>query len=110
MIRDTFDRFQPTDRGLFGENEEAPAHRARAPRVNGASDLHDLTLLHHDRDFDVIAGVTGQPTRWYGSDRPARITMQRAHHRGAGLPQAPRLPHPHRPRPGSKSQPRSELA
>jgi hypothetical protein len=26
-----------------------------------------LTLLHHDRDFDVIAEITGQPTRWYGS-------------------------------------------
>jgi hypothetical protein len=32
------------------------------------AELHGLTLLHHDRDFDVIAGVTGQPTRWYGSD------------------------------------------
>jgi hypothetical protein len=25
-----------------------------------------LTLLHHDRDFGVIARVTGQPMRWYG--------------------------------------------
>jgi hypothetical protein len=31
------------------------------------AELHGLTLLHHDRDFDVIAEVTGQPTRWYGS-------------------------------------------
>jgi hypothetical protein len=29
--------------------------------------LHGLTLLHHDRDFDVIAVVTGQPARrgWF---------------------------------------------
>jgi hypothetical protein len=29
-------------------------------------ELHGLTLLHHDRDFGVIARVTGQPLRWYG--------------------------------------------
>lgn len=23
-----------------------------------------LTLVHYDRDYDTIAGVTGQPTRW----------------------------------------------
>lgn len=25
---------------------------------------HDLTLVHDDSDYDIIAGVTGQPTRW----------------------------------------------
>lgn len=25
---------------------------------------HGATLLHYDRDFDLIAAVTGQPTRW----------------------------------------------
>jgi predicted nucleic acid-binding protein len=25
---------------------------------------HRLTLLHYDRDFDLIAEVTGQPVRW----------------------------------------------
>lgn len=25
---------------------------------------HDATVLHYDRDFDLIAAVTGQPTRW----------------------------------------------
>jgi len=33
------------------------------PRDHGG-----LTLLHHDRDFGVIARVTGQPVRWYGPD------------------------------------------
>lgn len=36
--------------------------------VAATAELHGLTLLHHDRDFDVVAGVTGQPLRWYGSD------------------------------------------
>ena len=31
-------------------------------------DLDGLTLLHHDRDFDVIARVTGPPLRWWGAD------------------------------------------
>lgn len=25
---------------------------------------HGATVLHYDRDFDLIAEVTGQPTRW----------------------------------------------
>ncbi len=25
---------------------------------------HGATVLHYDRDFDLIAAVTGQPTRW----------------------------------------------
>ena len=46
-------------------------HRSAGPVdlvLAATAELHGLTLLHHDRDFDVIAGVTGQPTRWYGSD------------------------------------------
>ena len=46
-------------------------HRSVGPAdllIAAAAELHGLTLLHHDRDFDVIARVTGQPLRWYGSD------------------------------------------
>ena len=46
-------------------------HRSAGPVdlvVAATAELHGLTLLHHDRDFDVIAAVTGQPTRWYGPD------------------------------------------
>lgn len=25
---------------------------------------NDLTLVHYDSDYDIIASVTGQPTRW----------------------------------------------
>ena len=44
--RDAFDQFEQRDRGLFGDNEMAEQHRpGRGPRVTGASDLHDLTLI-----------------------------------------------------------------
>ncbi len=46
-------------------------HRSAGPVdliVAATAELHGLTLLHHDRDFDIIARLTGQPVRWYGSD------------------------------------------
>jgi len=54
-----------------GELTSKGQHRSAGPVdliLAATAQLHGLTLLHHDRDFDVIAGVTGQPTRWYGSD------------------------------------------
>ncbi len=32
--------------------------------VAACAELNGLTVLHYDRDFDAIAAVTGQPTRW----------------------------------------------
>jgi predicted nucleic acid-binding protein len=46
-------------------------HRSAGPVdlvVAATAELHGLTLLHHDRDFEVIARVTGQPVRWFGPD------------------------------------------
>jgi predicted nucleic acid-binding protein len=46
-------------------------HRSAGPVdlvIAATAELHGLTLLHHDRDFSVIAAVTGQPIRWYGAD------------------------------------------
>ena len=54
-----------------GELTGTGQHRGAGPVdlvVAATAELHGLTLLHHDRDFDVIARVTGQPLRWYGSD------------------------------------------
>jgi predicted nucleic acid-binding protein len=51
--------------GLTGKGQ----HRSAGPVdlvVAATAELHDLTLLHHDRDFFLIAGLTGQPHRWYG--------------------------------------------
>lgn len=45
-------------------------HRGAGPVdlvVAATAELHGLTLLHHDRDFDVIARITGQATRWYAT-------------------------------------------
>ncbi|MFD3874315.1 PIN domain nuclease [Streptomyces sp. NPDC058623] len=42
-------------------------HRSAGPvdlLVAATAELTGLTLLHYDRDFDTIARVTGQPTRW----------------------------------------------
>ena len=44
-------------------------HRSAGPVdlvVAATAEMHGLTLLHHDRDFGVIARITGQPMRWYG--------------------------------------------
>jgi predicted nucleic acid-binding protein len=51
---------------------QAKLARTGCTRAVGIPDLllaataerHRVTLLHYDRDFDVIAGVTGQPTEW----------------------------------------------
>jgi len=54
-----------------GELTSTGQHRSAGPVdlvVAATAELHGLTLLHHDRDFGTIARVTGQPTRWYGSD------------------------------------------
>lgn len=32
--------------------------------VAATAELSALTLLHYDRDFETVAEVTGQPTRW----------------------------------------------
>lgn len=32
--------------------------------VAAAAELAGLVVLHHDKDFDLIAGVTGQPVEW----------------------------------------------
>jgi predicted nucleic acid-binding protein len=34
--------------------------------VAATAELQGLTLLHHDRDFECVAAVTGQPLQWYG--------------------------------------------
>ena len=41
-------------------------HRRPIPDlvIAAAAAEHDATVLHYDRDFDLIAAVTGQRTRW----------------------------------------------
>ncbi|MEO6121380.1 MAG: PIN domain nuclease [Acidimicrobiales bacterium] len=32
--------------------------------IAATAQRHGLVVIHYDRDYDVIAGVTGQPTDW----------------------------------------------
>ena len=32
--------------------------------IAATAERHELTLLHYDRDYDAIASVTGQTSRW----------------------------------------------
>lgn len=54
-----------------GELTDQGQHRSAGPVdlvVAATAELFGLTLLHHDRDFATIAGVTGQALRWYGAE------------------------------------------
>ena len=42
-------------------------HRAPSPAdliLAACAEANGLTVLHYDKDFDLIAEVTGQPTEW----------------------------------------------
>lgn len=42
-------------------------HRGVGPAdllIAACAEVHGATLLHYDRDFDLIAEVTGQPSLW----------------------------------------------
>ena len=32
--------------------------------IAACAELHGVTVLHYDRDFEIIASVTGQPAQW----------------------------------------------
>jgi predicted nucleic acid-binding protein len=76
-VRSVFGRVPVHDRAFArawevqGELTNQGKHRSAGPVdlvLAATAELHDLTLLHHDRDFDVVAAVTGQSTGWYGPD------------------------------------------
>jgi predicted nucleic acid-binding protein len=65
------DRAFDRAREVQGELTDQGQHRSAGPVdlvVAATAELFGLTLLHHDRDFATIAGVTGQALRWYGAD------------------------------------------
>lgn len=52
---------------IQGELSHRGQHRSAGAvdlLVASTADLHGLTLLHYDRDFEQIAGVTGQDSVW----------------------------------------------
>ncbi|MFK4099431.1 PIN domain nuclease [Streptomyces sp. NPDC019531] len=55
---------------LLTDNGE---HRSAGPAdllLAATAELSGLTLLHHDRDFETIAGRTGQSTAWLAEPQP----------------------------------------
>jgi predicted nucleic acid-binding protein len=41
--------------------------------IAATAELAGLTVLHSDKDFDLIASVTGQPAEWLNTRPPAGI-------------------------------------
>ncbi len=41
-------------------------HRLPLPdlMIAATAEVHDATVLHYDHDYDLIAAITGQPTKW----------------------------------------------
>ena len=57
------------DRAVTVQDELAEHSRQRGARIAdlliaAAAEAAGLVVLHYDADFDLIAGVTGQPTQW----------------------------------------------
>lgn len=54
-------------RAVQKELVERSPHRGVCPNdllIAACAEVHGATVLHYDRDFDVIAEVTGQPSLW----------------------------------------------
>ena len=68
---------QIIDRALDGQGLMAArgTHRAPSPAdlvLAACAEANGLTVLHYDKDFDLIAEVTGQPMEWLAT--PGSIT------------------------------------
>ena len=68
LVRTTPDDW---DRALFVHRQLAasgPGHQGSVRLVDlivaAAAERHALPVVHYDEDYDRIAAVTGQPTRW----------------------------------------------
>lgn len=57
------------DRALEVQRELAMRSALRAVRipdllVAATAERHRVVVVHYDKDFDLIAEITGQPTEW----------------------------------------------
>jgi len=57
------------DRAVEVQDQLAERSRQRGAKIAdlliaAAAEAAGLVLLHYDSDFDIISGVTGQPTEW----------------------------------------------
>jgi predicted nucleic acid-binding protein len=60
---DVFERARDVQAALTDRG----AHRSAGPvdlLIAATAEAHNLTLLHYDRDYELVAEVTGQDVRW----------------------------------------------
>ncbi|NUW40815.1 PIN domain nuclease [Nonomuraea rhodomycinica] len=50
--------------GMLARKSQHRAVGANDLLIAACAEVHGATILHYDRDFDVIAEVTGQPSLW----------------------------------------------
>jgi len=63
MDQSTLDRAIDVQDALARKSQQRGAKIADL-LIAAAAESAALVVLHYDRDFDLIAGVTGQPTEW----------------------------------------------
>ncbi|MGQ0624117.1 MAG: PIN domain nuclease [Sporichthyaceae bacterium] len=63
MNQATLDRAVAVQDALAGRSQQRGAKIADL-LIAAAAESAGLVVLHYDRDFDLIAEVTGQPTEW----------------------------------------------
>ena len=59
---------ESTDRAIEVQHRLARLGRHRVPLpdllIAAVAEVNELTMIHYDADFDLIAEVTGQPCEW----------------------------------------------
>lgn len=50
--------------GALSERGQLRAVKFADLLIASTAERHGLVVIHYDRDFDLIANVTGQPTEW----------------------------------------------
>lgn len=63
MDQDVLDR-AATVQDRLAEHSQHRGAKVADLLIAAAAESAGLVVLHYDRDFDLIAGVTGQPTEW----------------------------------------------
>ena len=63
MTQPTLDRAVAVQDVLAGRSQHRGVKIADL-LVAAAAEAAGLVVLHYDHDFDLIAGITGQPTAW----------------------------------------------
>lgn len=63
MTQDTLSR-AVTVQDVLAEGSQQRGAKIADLLIAAAAEAAGLVVLHYDHDFDLIAGITGQPTEW----------------------------------------------